>query len=279
MVKVRSNLRPDEMVPAKTLSDKDAWHFRHVVQAPQNPTDRGDWYVAWRTKDLEQPNPLSLYQLLWRRWQWARLAAPSLADATYRAFGVYPMMIEPNLVFNGNPKQHQHDNPSSVHDDRRTGQTDHRAYQALTFAPPHRAPLTGAQTAPVVLEVNGPPSTVWPIPTTGSDGTTSKPLEYEPFWYQTDSYSQLATARDRVIARKKKELHVRVGILDTGLDDRQVATPLFVDESRKADADGWVHGWPPNELWTPGEAEKEASVRFPPMEWRRSDSWPDAKSS
>jgi hypothetical protein len=69
MVKVRSNLRPDEIVPAKTLSDKDAWHFRHVVQAPQNPTDRGDWYVAWRTKDLEQQNPLSLYQLLWRRWQ------------------------------------------------------------------------------------------------------------------------------------------------------------------------------------------------------------------
>jgi subtilisin family serine protease len=258
MVKVRSNLRPDEMVPAQGLKDEDAWHFRHVVEAPQNPTDRGDWYVAWRTKDLERQNPLTLYQLLWRRWQWARSAAPSLADATYRAFGVYPLMIEPNLVFHGNPLQHQRDNPPSVHDDRRTAQTDHRAYQALTFAPPHRARPTGQAAAPILVDADGPPSTVWPIPTNVGNGTGSKQRGYEPFWYQTDAYSQLATARDRVIARKKKELHVRVGILDTGLDDRHVAAPLFVDESRKADADGWVHGWPKNKLWTPGQAEERS---------------------
>ncbi|HEX3443943.1 MAG TPA: S8/S53 family peptidase, partial [Chthoniobacterales bacterium] len=257
MVKVRTNLRPDEMVPAAGLKDEDAWHFRHVVEAPQNAMDRGDWYVAWRTKDLQRQNPLSLYQLLWRRWQWARSAAPSLADATYRAFGAYPLMIEPNLVFHGNPLQHKHDNPPSILTEAHPPQTDHRPYQPLAFAPPHRA-KTGRQVTPVLVEVDGEPSTVWPIPANDRNGTNSKQQAYEPFWYQTDSYSQLATARDRVITRKKKELHVRVGILDTGLDDRQVATPLFVDESRKADADGWVHGWPRNELWAPGEAENRS---------------------
>jgi subtilisin family serine protease len=54
---------------------------------------------------------------------------------------------------------------------------------------------------------------------------------------------------------QKREWHVRVGILDTGFDDRHLASPLYVDESRMGDADGWVHGWPPAELWIPGEAE------------------------
>ena len=263
MVKVRSNLRPDEMVPAKTLSDKDAWHFRHVVQAPQNPTDRGDWYVALRTKDLEQQNPLTLYQLLWRRWQWARSAAPSLADATYRAFGVYPMMIEPNLVFNGNPLQHQHNNPPSVTQETGASPAGDRAYQASSFTPARRTRLTTTQTTPVVLEVNGQPSAAWPIPTDRRNQANSKQADYEPFWYQTDAYSQLATARSRVINGNKKKLHVRVGILDTGFDDHHTASPLFVNESRKADADGWVHGWPRTELWTPGTSENRSAGDTP----------------
>ncbi|MBV8102682.1 MAG: S8/S53 family peptidase [Verrucomicrobia bacterium] len=263
MVKVRSNLRPDEMLPAAKLSSKDAWHFRHVVEAPQDPADRGDWYVAWRTKDLEEKNALTLSQLLSRRWQWARSAAPSLADATYRAFGVYPLMIEPNLIFHGNPAQHEHDNPLSVHYETRAAQAGNSAYQPSSFIPEHRTRVSTSQGTPVLVEVDGQPSAVWPIPTNGSDTTNSKQRAYEPFWYQTDSYSQLATARERVISGKKKELHVRVGILDTGLDDRQVATPLFVDESRKADADGWVHGWPRNQLWAPGQAEEMSKTANP----------------
>jgi hypothetical protein len=48
---------------------------------------------------------------------------------------------------------------------------------------------------------------------------------------------------------------VRVGILDTGFDDLHVGSPLYVDESQRADADGWVHGWPQEKLWIPGEAK------------------------
>src|SRR5271155_2295458 len=110
MVKVRSDLRPDEMIPSARLPDGEAWNFRHAVEAPNDPENRGDWYVAWRARDLDPKHALTFPQLLWRRWQWARNAAPSLSDATHKAFGVYPLMIEPNLVFYGSTAQHVRDN-------------------------------------------------------------------------------------------------------------------------------------------------------------------------
>src|SRR5260370_40458555 len=106
MVKVRSDFRPDEMVPAARLADAEAWHFRHAVEAPRNAENRGDWYVAWRAKDLARNRPLSLSQLFSRRWQWARAAAPSLAGSAPRALRGFPLVIEPNLVFYGNPMPH-----------------------------------------------------------------------------------------------------------------------------------------------------------------------------
>jgi hypothetical protein len=90
MVKVRSDLRPDEMIPSARLPAAEAWNFRHAVEAPNDPENRGDWYVAWRARDLDPKHALTFPQLSWRRWQWARNAAPSLADATHTAFGVYP---------------------------------------------------------------------------------------------------------------------------------------------------------------------------------------------
>jgi subtilisin family serine protease len=245
MVKVRSDLRPDEMVPAARLADADAWHFRHAVEAPRNPEDRGDWYVAWRAKDLERNRPLSLKQLFSRRWQWARAAAPSLADATHRAFGVYPLMIEPNLVFYGNTTQHSRDNKftEELRAPARAGQD----YQPVWFRE-QGAGLGARSTSPKVVYLNGAPSAAWPVPNGAAD----------KFWYQNPSYSQLAAARARVMGGHKGEWQVRVGILDTGFDDRHVASPLYVDESRMADADGWVHGWPQTQLWIPGEAERRS---------------------
>ena len=260
MVKVRSDLHPDEMVPSVDLKADDAWHFRHVVEAPRDPKNRGDWYVAWRTKDLDRKKPLTFSQLLWRRWTWARHAAPSLADATYRAFGSYPLMIEPNLVFWGTPNQHSHDNPVSVTQEYRAS-SDHRAlYQPSAFNPAHRTSATSRPETPTAVSESAPPSASWPIPGAGAQG---KPSAYQPFWYQTPSYSQLAGARDRVFGAGKGKLRVRVGILDTGFEDTQAASPLYVDESRKADADGWVHGWPRNELWIPGRTEEAAKGADP----------------
>jgi hypothetical protein len=131
MVKVRSNLRPDEIVPAVGLAATEAWHFRHAVEAPRDPQNRGDWYVAWRAKDLDRNHPLSFSQLLSRRWQWARAAVPSLADATHRAFGVYPLMIEPNLVFYGSTAQHAADN--KLTQDVRATAKGGKDYQPVPF--------------------------------------------------------------------------------------------------------------------------------------------------
>ena len=252
MVKVRSDLRPDEMVPAARLGEAEAWHFRHAVEAPQNPEDRGDWYVAWRAKDLERSRPLSLSQLFSRRWQWARAAAPSLADATRRAFGVYPLMIEPNLVFYGNSAQHSQDNQHTV--DLRVPAEAGKDYQPVWYHEKRKG-LGARSMSPKVVYVNGEPSAAWPILSGAADAGGGVRREHQQFWYQNPLYSQLAAARARVMGGSKEEWHVRVGILDTGFDDLHVASPLYVDESRLADADGWVHGWPQTELWIPGEAK------------------------
>src|SRR5271165_413402 len=253
MVKVRSNLRPDEMLPTARLADAEAWHFRHVVEAPRDPQNRGDWYVAWRAKDLNPKHPLSFSQLLWRRWQWARAAAPSLADATRRAFGVYPLMIEPNLVFYGNPAQHARDNMFTK--DVRAPAGAEKDYQPVWFHE-KRIRLRARSVSPEVVYANVEPSAAWPIPSSARSDGGGRQREYQPFWYQNAPYSQLGAARATVMSRQKGEWHVSVGILDTGLDDHHVASPLYVDESRRADADGWVHGWPRKELWIPGEAAR-----------------------
>lgn len=252
MVKVRSDLRPDEMVPAAWLSPTEAWHFRHAVEAPRDPQSRGDWYVAWRAKDLDRNRPLSLSQLLSQRWQWARAAVPSLADATHRAFGVYPLMIEPNLVFYGNTVQHAKDNMFTR--EFRVHAGGGKDYHPFWFHE-KQARLGTRSASPKVIYVNGEPSSVWPIPSGAADDSGGKHPEYRQFWYQNPSFSQLSAARARVMTRHTGEWRVRVGILDTGFDDRHVASPLYVDESRMADADGWVHGWQQSQLWIPGEAE------------------------
>jgi hypothetical protein len=249
MVKVRSDLRPDEMVPAAHLAENEAWHFRHAVEAPRDPQNRGDWYVAWRARDLNQTHALSFSQLLSRRWQWARAAAPSLADATYRAFGVYPLMIEPNLVFYGNSTQHAIDNQHT--EDRRL--FAEKDYQPIWFHE-KRAKSETRSKSPAVIEVNGTPSAAWPIVAGGPNGSASPSREYQQFWYQYPGFSQLSAARAGVMNGHPGKWRVRVGILDTGFNDRHLGSPLYVDESELADADGWVHGWPQSQLWVPGEA-------------------------
>jgi hypothetical protein len=263
MVKVRSDLRPDEMIPSANLTADDAWHFRHVVEAPRDAKNRGDWYVAWRTKDLDPKHALTFSQLIWRRWLWAKNAAPSLADATYRAFGVYPLMIEPDLVFFGTPNQHSHDNPVSVTQEHPATGTHGALYQSFSFNPAHRTKATNRSAPPPVISEGAPPSAAWPISMGPCGGANNVPSAYEPFWYQTPCYSQLMAARDRVFGTRKGKLHVRVGILDTGFEDTQAASPLYVDESQKADADGWVHGWPRDELWIPGDTEHAAKGADP----------------
>jgi len=70
--------------------------FSACVEAPRDAESHGDWYVGWRDNDLKKTQALTLSQLLWGRWRQARDRAPSLARATHEAFGVYPLMIEPN---------------------------------------------------------------------------------------------------------------------------------------------------------------------------------------
>src|ERR1700745_3217421 len=84
-------------VPGTSFTEASStgpWKFRHIVDVPKDIDPAGQWYAAWRDDDvvigLSMPG---------RRWRHALKVAPDLVDAAKRALGVYPLMIEPNLVF------------------------------------------------------------------------------------------------------------------------------------------------------------------------------------
>jgi subtilisin family serine protease len=146
----------DEHTIVKSTSTGQ-WHFRHIIAAPHE-RDRykrffvGQWYVAWR----QGPSPR---QSSASQWVQARALAPELADATRRAFGVYPLIIEPSLVFKG-----------------------------------EIFPTGGSAATGHTLKYDSLPSAVWPE----EFKTGNEKGKIDPFWYFDDIHSQLAGAREEV---------------------------------------------------------------------------------
>jgi len=56
---------------------------------------------------------------------------------------------------------------------------------------------------------------------------------------------------------------VRIGILDTGYDRKHVAKPLYLEDTWRADADGWTHGWGKDQLWSPGRSNERGDGSDP----------------
>jgi hypothetical protein len=276
LVKVRSDLRPDEMVPRASAtdpgkSDPEAWHFRHVVEAPRDPENHGDWYVGWRDNDLKETQALSLSQLLWGRWRQARERAPSLARATHEAFGVYPLMIEPNLVFSGTTATHpSKDKPAlSVSGQPLANPEEHAGQSEVSISAGlgndyiavwyhDRKGKRRGNTAIAKIQIGSGVTAAWPTPNEGSSHSG-----YGPEWHQDADYSQLADARAAVAGGHRGPGTVRIGILDTGYDRQHVAKPLYLEDSWRGDADGWTHGWGKNQLWSPGRSKERGDGSDP----------------
>jgi Subtilase family len=186
----------------KETASAGPWKFRHIVDVPKDIDPAGQWYVAWRDDDvvigLSMPG---------RRWRHALQVAPELTDATKRALGVYPLMIEPNLVFI-----------------RMAARVDRTQRVAPRLIVGKRA-RSGAIAQ---LEYSAPPSPAWPIPKT-KDGMI------RPTWYLDEDYSQLSQAAARV-RKVTSGARIRIGILDDGFSAAQRGLPEHLIDDRRGDA-------------------------------------------
>jgi len=201
---------PDRRVIRETHAD--GWNFRHVVEAPQDKVNAGNWYVAYRDSDLVRHDPQ--WKVFLGRWGRARRLAPYLADASRDAFGVFPTLIEPNLVF---------------------------ANAAAGKAGPqqnHPLPQSRARRQGSDLFVNANRTLAWP-----------SPADSDPAWHLRMEYSQLAEARREAHGGAG----IRVGILDNGFSERQAGMPEHLDEDVYGDAMGWTQGTPHEGLVAPGD--------------------------
>src|SRR5712692_1334029 len=71
----------------------DGWEFRHILEAPNDKERRGEWYVA-----RNDNKPFHFGGLI-PAWPKLFSRAPEIALAAHKAFGVYPILIEPNRTF------------------------------------------------------------------------------------------------------------------------------------------------------------------------------------
>ena len=177
------------------------WEFRHVLEAPRDAARRGEWYVAWNNSRPLATGTLSAY------WMTLFSRAPEIADATHKAFGMYPVLIEPNKTF------------------VRIGP------KALMEAKPGTA-VTSEYGSGVRLVINKMPTKAWPdARTQAPDGFT-----IDPMWHLDAAHSQLAAARNRFA---KPGDGITIGHLDNGLDGRHPAAPFNLQrEDWRADAVG-----------------------------------------
>lgn len=192
-------------LPAR--AETNGWRFKLLMVASATNNLQplpATWYLAW-------PPDGPRYQLRHRStsqtWRVIRRMTPEVADVVHEAFGQYPMVIEPNLIFGM-----------------------HAIAPALTN-------ITSAQEPPPGLRevtAHDPPSSVWPEKKTPGG-------ELEPLWYLGDQFTQLRTALQIVQSNAPEHAAaIRIGILDCGYDSSHYAMPEHVEDDPEANAVNWL---------------------------------------
>lgn len=87
----------------------NGWMFRHVVACPvrTNLIPEAHWWIARPVDHRELGlGHASVWRLLTRgsaiphgSWRRIQMLAPEISDASFAAFGAYPQMVQPDLVF------------------------------------------------------------------------------------------------------------------------------------------------------------------------------------
>jgi subtilisin family serine protease len=172
-------------------ANADDWEFRHILEAPNDEERRGEWYVA-----RNDNRPFRFGGLI-PAWPKLFSRAPEIALAAHKAFGAYPVLIEPNRTFG-------------------------RFASKQTPEPQPGQAVPSQYGNGVKLVIDAPSMKVW------SDGATPDPLSpgnsvIDPMWYLDDRHSQLASARKSF---DQPGDGVVIAHIDNGLDGRHSATPM-----------------------------------------------------
>lgn len=185
------------------------WTFHHVVQGPHAKDPEAQWFMAVHPSKGHKTALLSL----WRSDRALDAIIPEVAQATYQAFKVYPQIIEPNLI-NKPEKSRTRQGIAKTMQDMRAQQRPHAE--------------------PVNLAVREKPHPLWPAhPKTG---------QQDPFWYQSDDFTQLASAREQVRQKTGGAARgIKIAILDNGYDRRHDALPRHMPEKEVPMADMLNH--------------------------------------
>ncbi len=193
----------------------NGWTFRHVVACPvvevahQAPLEPHWWLASPADgRDIKLGRARWL-NMLFRgtaisdhTWQRTAALTPEISAAVYSAFGVYPQMVQPDLIFKPNAVKAEADRI-------KTNKLNLRRLVARSTAPdgiPH-------------LELGGLPGSGW------AKGPGDLP-PYDPLWHQGERFSQLALAKQLVRATNGSAgAGIRVGILDDGYDHHHLLIP------------------------------------------------------
>ncbi len=180
--------------PIPNASTRNGWEFRHVLEAPKDRANRGQWYVAWNNRaPIESTKSSQFWRMLFAR-------APEIAGAVKSAFGEYPLLIEPNLSFRSRPAMAPMKDEPGRFRDMRLG-------------------------AGVRLEPNLPRSKAWPVGRVADEKDRTNSA-VDPMWHFGDAHSEFTKAHKRI---PRPGDGIKIGHLDNGFDARHPATPMNLE--------------------------------------------------
>ena len=185
----------------------EGWEFRHVIEAPKTQGRQGQWYVAWNDRKPIVSSRATAY------WQMIFSRAPEIAHAAHRGFGVYPLLIEPNLSFRNVPAK--------------------KPAMPLQITEGERIP--SAYGEGVRLVIGSQHLKVWPDARQPDPKHPGK-FVIDPMWHFDDHHSELAKAQNHF---EHPGEGVTIGHLDNGLLQNHPASPMNLERGDwKANAVG-----------------------------------------
>ena len=215
-------LLPPKVGQSRELPVKGEWRFRHVVDAlsrdDHEKSHHAQWYQVWHPDKRDRLGWGSTMFSVLRNAR-ARKLTPEVCDAVKRQFGRYPDIVIPELIFS----------------EKTVVRIPAKEKQDMSNVSSKEPSAGGISELVVTAEA----SKVWPLP-----GKDEGSLCQTPLWYKGECFSQLDKARGRVAARHGRNgvPEVRVGILDTGFDNKHVALTKSVMEDEGGDAIGFFLG-------------------------------------